>query len=678
MLSKQFMTYIGQETRYDTILNGGRYKTEWKVFARKEFFFMGSTGLLTIPFMGANGLVSADVDWGIFSDSAAVGCVQARQIVVKLRTDEQIVNGNLGVDLCGRIVDNNTGNKSDWLYIGRFFISKRRRVGEVLELTCYDPVLKTQGDFFANGEDIGEWPRMMKTVAAGIASRIGCDLSIPSSLPDYPMEAPVGMTMRDVLASMAAAWGGNWTVRGSGSVGSSDNFTSWTPTLRLLPLGESLGTYDAGKKAVSMAAIGDAVNFTGVRMFWSDNDCFEAGNCNGKPLEAYCEWATQAMVNNVWSAIQGQTFRAFEASNAWLHPAIEPGDAITINGVNSQIITMKGSLNAGCAFDISFPGAEAEEDEYPYVGPVTQTLAKKVSLGRPYYGASISREQGLVIQRSDGASEAVFNSDVFSMRAKDAAGQMVDCIYFDALAQLYRITGQVEIDGALVTQNLYADEGDIVALTVDQLITSRRVSKYIMGDTSNDNYISIQGNIAKWIVAAVKTISGNPMIVQHANRDGSLLYWVDDPAGAQVVNGYYEKDGRRLTTTTTNTGWPVYVFDYMESTSLSITFGEKNPVIIFGSGDGPGTGRLQQYDGGIEFSYVDGQGNKSYMAMDALGRVFFKDSLKRVDLSQIDVNGHFTFDYGEDGSFKDSYQLTKTTTGYRLTKPGGEVLDIAT
>lgn len=60
--------------------------------------------------------------------------------------------------------------------------------------------------------------------------------------------------------------------------------------------------------------------------------------------------------------------------------------------------------------------------------------------------------------------------------------------------------------------------------------------------------------------------------IQHKNRSGSLLYWVDDPAGAQVVNGYYEKDGRRLTTTTTDTGWPVYVYDYLEAQTMQITF----------------------------------------------------------------------------------------------------------
>lgn len=668
---------LSRSTTYDNIVASGHFKAEWAIQADID-----QTGYITIggtTVMANNGLEGVDIDWGLFADAAAIGCAQARQITVKLRLDGQaaIRNTANGIGLFGRVVSTVTKNlASSWLHLGTFFISRRKKIGQCIELTCYDPILKAQGDYFQSGADLGEWPRMMKAVAADIAARIGCTLSIPDNLPDYQMDAPVGMSMRDVLASMAAAWGGNWTCRGQGEVSNGPTL-GLKPVLTLIPLSTSGDNIMVNKAATSVSHIGEQVTFTGARLFWSDSDCFEAGYGTDK-IEGYCEWATQSMADNVWNSLQGKAFYAFEASNTWLHPAVELNDAVFIDGTWSKIITMKGGLTTGGALDIGFPGGEADEDEYPYEGPVTKAMAKKVSLGKPYYGASISREQGLTIQRSDGASEAVLNSDIFSMRAKNAAGQMVDCIYFDALAQLYRIRGQVEIDGALVTQNLYADEGDIVALTVDHLMTSRRVSKYITGDTGNDNHIDIHGNVARWVVATVKTSDGNPVIIQHTNRGGEPLFWTDDPATAQVVDGYYVKGGKRLTTTTTDTGHPVYVYDYLEAQTMQITFGEKNPVIVFGSGNGPGVGRLQQYDGGIELSYIDGQGNKSYVAMDALGRIFFKDALKRVDLSQLDATGSFTFDYGPTGQFKDSYKLTKTDSGYNLAKPGGEVLQIVT
>lgn len=657
--------YGGGETPYMQMVNRGKFKTDWYVVTQiQKDMGGGMFGIERKVFGQSSGLISIDLDWGLFGDAVAVGCVQARQVVIKIRTDLNITNS---LTICSRITDLTSGQTSEELHLGKFYVSKRKRVGNIVELTCYDEMLKTQGDFFTSGADIGNWPQGMKTVAQQIANRIGCSLSIPSDLIDYQMEAPVGMSMREVLASTASAWGGNWTCRGDGTA----NMYNPKSILTLVPLGSSLGTHTAGKKATGMTAIGDSVKFSGVRMFWSDTDCFESGNCNNKPLECYCEWATQAMADNVWAAINGKPFQAFEAVNAWLHPAVEPGDAITINGITSQIITMKGPVNAGCAFDISFPGTESDEDEYPYEGPVTKTLQRKVSLGKPYYGASISREQGLTVKRSDGRSEAVFNSDVFSMRAKDASGQMIDCIFFDALAQLYRIRGQVEIDGSLVTQNLYADEGDIVALTVDRLLTSQKVKKYLQNDPSPDNYISIQENRAKWISAVVKKdSSGSPIVTQHKDKDGNLLYWKDDVTNAQIVDGHYEIDGKRVTTTTENTGWPVQVFDYEEAQAMQLTFYDDMPAIVLGGGatNANGTGLIMKTESGVLISYTTKNGKQLYVKLDDSGRVICKDALTAVDLSNLD-NGTFTMTY--DGKAV-NYGFEETATGYKLTKPNGE------
>lgn len=669
------MAVLSRSSSYNTIVNSGHFKSEFAVVADVDnndgFITIGGTTLTA-----SNGLEGIGIDWGLFSDAAAIGCAQARQIVVKLRlaTGATIKNTTGGVGLFGRVTNTVNGTSSNWLHMGTFFISRRKKNGNIMELTCYDAILKAQGDFFAAGAELGTWPRMMKTVAADIATRIGCTLSIPASLPDYEMAAPVGLTMRDVLASMAAAWGGNWTCRGQGEV-TSGPALGLQPALTLVPLTAYGDGFGVDKRAKSITAIGDKVQFTGVRLFWSDSDCFEAGSGNNK-LECYCEWATQAMADNLWSSLIGKSFKAFEATSAWMHPAVEPNDDTIIKGLWSKIITMKGALGPGCALDIGFPGGEADEDEYPYEGPVTKTLAKKVSLGRPYYGATISREQGLTIKRSDGASEAVMNSDVFSMRAKNAAGQLVDCIYFDALAQLYRITGQVEIDGSLVTQNLYADEGEIVNLTVDKLLTSRRISKYILGDTTADDYINIQGNSARWINANVMVENAQPVTEQAKNADGEAIYWTADPATATVVDGHYEVDGKRVTTTTTNTGWPVIVYKYSEAQSLSITFGAGGgwPVIRFGSGS-TNRAMLMKKDNGLQLDYVGPDGQESYILLGSDGRISFYDKLSAVDLSSLD-NGTFTMTY--DGKAV-TYGFEETSTGYKLTKPNGEgVIQFAT
>ena len=50
---------------------------------------------------------------------------------------------------------------------------------------------------------------------------------------------------------------------------------------------------------------------------------------------------------------------------------------------------------------------------------------------------------------------------------------------------LIRLTGNVDVSGALSAEALYAARGDIAQLTVDSLSTSRRIVKYLAGDESD-------------------------------------------------------------------------------------------------------------------------------------------------------------------------------------------------
>lgn len=74
-----------------------------------------------------------------------------------------------------------------------------------------------------------------------------------------------------------------------------------------------------------------------------------------------------------------------------------------------------------------------------------KSLSDVLKEDTPYFGIQISTKDGFTVKKSDGSSEAVFNSDTFTMRAKDSKGVMQDCIYFDAVKRKYVITGDVTI-----------------------------------------------------------------------------------------------------------------------------------------------------------------------------------------------------------------------------------------
>lgn len=258
--------------------------------------------------------------------------------------------------------------------------------------------------------------------------------------------------------------------------------------------------------------------------------------------------------------------------------------------------------------NIMFCPESREED-------ITKIMDSVVNLDKAYYGVTVSEANGLTIERSDGASEAVFNSDVFSMRAL-IDGVMKDRIYFDSIKGDYIFDGALGAD-AVFTDSLYAEQGDIAELTVDRLSTSRRIRKYILQDISDDNYVRIQDQYIQFVTGTVSqhvgllTESGNLLLLtededdilqesifpaheQASNRFGQPLYWQREPVG-HTQDGYpIDSDGVQIYAGTDETNWPVFTYVYVELVKASFSFEEYTtdrgrrtyaPVIILGAGD---------------------------------------------------------------------------------------------
>ena len=272
---------------------------------------------------------------------------------------------------------------------------------------------------------------------------------------------------------------------------------------------------------------------------------------------------------------------------------------------------------------IAAPGDRDEDHELgDYQGPTARQMARKVTLGAYYYGASITRDKGLQIRKTDGENvvgEAILNSDTFAMRAL-IDGQWVDCIYFDPVAGRYRLAGNVIIDGGLTVETLYAERGDIAELTVDWLDTSRKISRYLMQDTSMDNHIVAHGQSIRMVTATVKMgEDGQPLTTQLSNRYGKPLYWQQDISGATIQDGYPWVDGNQIMTTTDNTGYPVIVYQYHNSTKREMSFDNsaaRIPFDSYGSGFGAedpdrGKGFIQKGLNSFDLWFLTDAGEKN-------------------------------------------------------------------
>ena len=142
----------------------------------------------------------------------------------------------------------------------------------------------------------------------------------------------------------------------------------------------------------------------------------------------------------------------------------------------------------------------------------------------------------------------------------------------------------------VVTNELYAGYGDIADLTVWKLRTDwSRAQKYLRGDTTDVNYITIHDEQIDFVTATPETPLRTVQLYRDANTP---CWWADDTKTRMTV--------------TENTGIPVTVYAYRELTKLSIRFQTITltngttayaPVITLGAGDENGRSKGFIYKG---------------------------------------------------------------------------------
>lgn len=223
-----------------------------------------------------------------------------------------------------------------------------------------------------------------------------------------------------------------------------------------------------------------------------------------------------------------------------------------------------------------------------------------------------------------------------------------------------RLTGNVDVSGELSAQALYAARGDIAALTVDSLSTSRRIVKYLAGDTSDDNFIRVREQTMDFVSGVY---AGGRLQAQ--TPEGMPLYWEDEvygSAGADLgEDGYPRKNGERIFTTTTVTDWPVYVYRYTELVKQSFCFGTDTltgdyaPIGIFGAGDESGANRayLLKRRLGLDLKYLPPNGTEIGLHMGIDGYM---------DLTGLRKTTALDFSSWEQGSFTETLEGGETVT----------------
>ena len=201
-----------------------------------------------------------------------------------------------------------------------------------------------------------------------------------------------------------------------------------------------------------------------VTLMVDDNNAITAGDDTGREIIADCPFATQEMVNAILSRLKGYQYHAYTASDAGIDPAMELGDAVTVGGIYSVVSRIEDD---GTGYpSIAAPGEAELEDEYPSVGPVTQTFNRQISETR----SLISKTSEEILLKVENELEGLSSS--FSVQLQQIQSQVTG------------LDGQV----SSITQKV-----DNITLSVSNGSTSSSISLSVGGVTVSSQTIQMNG-----------------------------------------------------------------------------------------------------------------------------------------------------------------------------------------
>lgn len=226
--------------------------------------------------------------------------------------------------------------------------------------------------------------------------------------------------------------------------------------------------------------------------------------------------------------------------------------------------------------------------------------------------------------------------------------------------------GDTIISKQVVTEELYADFGDIANLTVWKLRTDyQRAQRYLERDTRNIDYISIQGEQIDLITAST---DGSRAI--QLTRDDKPYFWTDASKSQMTMRQ--------------ETEYPVMVYDYDELVKFSIRFevvnGVVQPVVILGAGDGTGGSQAMIYKGtnGLYLSYKQSGGTETRsISLTDSGYVDI-DRMRRPTKYNFSTIGSGYFTEAIDGDISTVYTVQRDSQNRinRIAEPDGHEIEV--
>lgn len=599
----------------------------------------------------------------------SVGSCHSSSLKVSILTEDEIA-ASAAVKVLGRLTNGTAATVcSEWMSFGTYYVADQsnKAIAGLVTLECYDAMTKANAPY-ASMSATTEWPVSQKYAVEEIAALMGVTIdprTVINEGEDYVVYLDTTLTQRQVLCYIAACHGGNFVITEDGA-------------LRLIPLVSA--AQEAGAEVVNVLAVtgdldtGHPVIVEGFQMTDGLGNTYTAGDTEGNVLLIENNpYANQQICRDLLASYYGCIYIPYTATKSLYNPAAELGDHVVIGDkVSSVLYAQDLTLDFAFRGDLKATSNEEVTGDYPHTDPTMLAIKTEVSRAKSEIKQttdSITARVEDVDGRATMIQQTVDGITLEVTEQVGADGQVYARISLGIGPNKYsgyiQMTGNLEVSGQLSADALYASRGDIADLTVNALSTSRRIMRYLARDLTDDDFIRIEGE-------TIEFVNGHPTggVIQATLPDGLPIYWEADPDECELgSNGYPYYEGKRVFTTTAETPWPVYVYEYGETVKRSTHFtpinGVNSVVETFGAGDGTGNniGYIVKDAEGLKFIYRDTNGNDIGIMMTYTGflDIFGQRRTSFFDFSELPFGKVYEMVDGIEREY--SYTIERDTQG---------------
>ena len=474
------------------------------------------------------------------SDKLSVGNCVAASLTFTVRTTDAIPkSAKVVIKSC--LTDGTTD--SEWMEFGTFWVSQRSVDDDLIDLECYDAMLKGNQPYGGSDEALN-WPKPMTTVVNTIKDRLGVvldDRTVIKTGEAYVCQYPGDMTLLEVLGYIGACHGGNWIITPENKLRLVPLISPPTETFyivdqggnRILTMDGHRLVWDHGGSdeatqdedptnvpvVLSSMTTGQPFTVSRVTMAIDEEHVYSAGDDTGYELEISPNpYSAQAIADDLLEMLGGLSYVPFSIVDACYDPAAELGDQLVAGDIRSVLCGETRSYDIGFRADAEAPGKDELEDEYPYPSAIARL-----------------QHSTLELQKDNVKIRSEIKQTQDSIQTKVSAGDV---------------------------ESIMVQKADLIRLKAEKIAwESNQSTMYENG------VLAIQGAVIKGTMSAVKKVSSanNGMLfsqgkivgLYHGSNVFNIVMPYDDefePISGYIIDGEYDEYGN-----------PVMVSDTIEA-----------------------------------------------------------------------------------------------------------------